>query len=74
VSRRLDHPDVEGFLGPFALDALDPDERDEVRDHLLDCVRCQAAIADYREAAALVGGAEISASTSLWDRIACRLE
>ena len=70
----LRHPDVEDLLGAYALDALEPDERDAVELHLRDCPRCRAEVADFRETAALLafGGAE--APPGVWEKIQASLE
>ena len=74
MSGQLRHPDVEDLLGAYALDALEPDERDAVELHLRDCPRCRAEVADFRETAALLayGGAE--APPGIWEKIQASLE
>ena len=74
MSGALRHPDVDDLLGAYALDALDPDERDAVELHLRDCPRCRAEVADFRETAALLayGGAE--APPGVWEKIQASLE
>jgi anti-sigma factor RsiW len=32
------------LIGPYVLDALDPDEMEAMRDHLVGCARCQAEV------------------------------
>jgi hypothetical protein len=70
----LRHPEVEDLLGAYALDALDPDERDAVDLHLRECPRCRAEVADFRETASLLayGGAE--APPGVWEKIQASLE
>lgn len=74
MSGALRHPDVEDLLGAYALDALEPDERDAVELHLRDCPRCRAEVTDFRETAALLayGGAE--APPGVWEKIQASLE
>jgi anti-sigma-K factor RskA len=74
VVNKLGHPDVEDLLGAYALDALDPDERDAVDLHLRECPRCRAEVADFRETASLLayGGAE--APPGVWEKIQASLE
>lgn len=74
MSNVMRHPDVEDFLGAYALDALEDDERDAVALHLRDCPRCRAEVADFRETAALLayGGAE--APPGVWEKIQASLE
>src|SRR4051794_22236213 len=65
----MSHEEVAEMLGAFALDAVDPDERVLVEDHLADCARCRAEYEGYREVTGLLaaGGA---APEGAWDRIA----
>ena len=42
------------LLGAYALDAVDPDERDRIELHLTECPRCRAEVADHREVAAFL--------------------
>jgi hypothetical protein len=66
------HEGVEDLLGAYALDAVEPEERELVEAHLAHCDRCRAEVADHREvAAALAGGG--SAPEGLWDRLAASL-
>jgi anti-sigma-K factor RskA len=44
--------DVHALVGPFALDALDENERREFEEHLAFCERCRQDLAGLREAAA----------------------
>ena len=71
----LTHADAAGFLGVYALDALDDDERSAVEAHVRDCGACQAEVAEHREVAAVLAGPAWSrAPEGLWDRIADSLE
>lgn len=63
------HEAVEALLGAYALDAVEPDERELVEAHLAHCDRCRAEVADHREVAAALAGSD-SAPDGLWDRIA----
>lgn len=65
--------EIEELLGAYALDAVEPDERELVERHLLDCPRCRAELADHLEVAAMLAeGAP--APEGLWARIAASLE
>ena len=44
--------DAHELIAPYALDALDADERDEFEAHLRTCERCRAELPALREAAA----------------------
>lgn len=66
----MTHDEVTELLGAYALDAVDPDEKTAIEDHLRDCARCRAEVADHRETAALLAHASADAPADLWDRIA----
>jgi anti-sigma-K factor RskA len=72
----LNHADAAGFLGVYALDALDDDdERAAVETHVRECGACQAEVAEHREVAAVLAGPGWTrAPEGLWDRIAGSLE
>ena len=70
----LRHPDVEDFLGAYALDALDADEANSVELHLRDCPRCRAEVADFRETAALLAFGGTEAPPGIWEKIQASLE
>ena len=70
----LSIPEIEELLGAYALDALDPDERALVDQHLLSCPRCRAELADHLEVAALLGNTGAPAPDGLWSRISESLE
>ena len=75
MGRELNHADAAAFLGVYALDALDGDEREAVEAHLRDCGACQAEVAEHREVAAVLAAPGWSrAPEGLWDRIAGSLE
>lgn len=61
------------LLGAYALDAVDPDERERIELHLVDCPRCRAEVAEHREVAALLSQSGASAPEGVWDRIANEL-
>jgi anti-sigma factor RsiW len=68
------HDEISELLGAYALDAVEPHERDEIEEHLLSCARCRAEVADHREVAALLAHGGADAPADLWDRIAGSLE
>jgi hypothetical protein len=74
MERELTHADAVELLGAYALDALDPDERQAVERHLEACPRCRAEVADHRTVASFLGSAGGPAPDGLWDRIAGSLE
>lgn len=73
MRRAYDEAEVEMLLGAYALDAVDPDEREAVELHLPDCPRCRAELREHLEVAAMMAeGAP--APEGLWARIADSLE
>jgi hypothetical protein len=70
----FDHEAVEALLGAYALDAVEPDERERIEEHLLTCPRCRAEVADHREVAALLAHGGAPAPEGIWDRIRDALE
>lgn len=61
------------LLGAFALDAVDPDERERIELHLLECPRCRAEVSEHREVAALLSQSGAQAPDGVWDRIVAEL-
>ncbi len=70
----MSHSDIAELLGVYALDALDPDERDAVEAHATECGACQAEITQHREVAAFLAPVWTPAPDGLWDRIVEALE
>ena len=68
------HSEIEELLGAYALDAVDPDERDLVENHLPGCPRCAAEVAEHREVAAHLANSGAPAPEGLWARIVDSLE
>jgi anti-sigma-K factor RskA len=75
MSVESDHQQIEGLLGAYVLDAVEPEESARVERHLEECPRCRAEVDAGREVAgrlgtsARVGDAE-PLPPGLWDRIA----
>ena len=62
--------EIHGLSGAYAVDALDPEERERFEAHLAVCEDCRAEVAGLQEAAALLG--DLSATTpspALRDRV-----
>ena len=70
----MKHAEITELLGAYALDAIEDDERAEIEDHLRDCARCRAEVAEHRETAAFLAHAGTDAPAGLWDRIAAEIE
>lgn len=74
MDRFVSHDDLIEALGAYALDAMEPDEAEAVRQHLEGCPRCAAEVAQHQQVAALLGNTGGEAPTHLWDQIAGKLE
>lgn len=74
MTTRDEHADVEELIGAYALDAVQPDEREAVERHLQECPRCRAEVAEHRETAAFLAHTGAHAPAGVWDRIAGALE
>jgi anti-sigma-K factor RskA len=75
MSKRFDseHPDVDDILGAYALDAVDPSEREMVERHLADDPVARAEVDEMRETAAALASLpadDEGAPAGLWGRIA----
>lgn len=70
----LTHQEIEELLGAYALDAVEGDEARAVADHLVECSRCRAEVADDREVAALLAHGGADAPPAIWDRIAASID
>lgn len=69
----MTHEELQSLLGAYALDAVDPDEAVLVENHLRECPRCRAEVAELREVAGLLGQSGSDAPEGVWDRIAASL-
>lgn len=68
------HQEIQELLGAYALNAVDGDEARLVEEHLAECPRCRAEVAEHREVAALLtSGTGADAPEGVWDRIAADL-
>lgn len=56
-----DHAAVHDLAAPYALDALDTQERDRFERHLATCAACRAEVRDLLETVAVIGAAETAA-------------
>lgn len=74
MSEPLGIPEIEELIGAYALDAVDPDERQAIEAHLVDCPRCQAELAEHLETASYLSYGGAAAPDELWGRIASALE
>jgi anti-sigma-K factor RskA len=74
VARELSVDEIRELLGAYALDAVDPDEREAVEALLVRDPRARAEVAEFRETAALLAQGGGEAPTGLWHRIEESLE
>jgi anti-sigma factor RsiW len=74
MTKPLSTPELEELIGAYALDAVDPEERDAVEGHLVDCPRCRSELAGHLEVAALLGNTGAPAPDGVWARIVTSLE
>lgn len=74
MARELSPRELDELLGPYALDAVDEDEREQIEEYLERNAEARELVAQFRETAALLsrGGAE--APPGLWERIERTLE
>lgn len=70
----LEHDEAAELLGAYALDAVEPDERDAIERHLAVCPRCAAEVADHREVAATLAYSGAPAPEGVWSKIVGSLE
>jgi anti-sigma-K factor RskA len=70
---RMTHEEISDLLGAFALDAVEPHERDEIDEHLATCPRCRAEVDAHRDVAAAMGNSVEPLPVGLWSSIAERL-
>jgi anti-sigma factor RsiW len=68
------HDEIADLLGVYALDAVEPDERLAVEEHLVSCPRCAAEVAEHREVAAQLANTGAPAPEGIWARIVDSLE
>jgi hypothetical protein len=66
----LSHDQAASLLGAYALDAVDLDERAMIADHLRECPRCRAEVAEHQEVAARLAFGGSTAPPGLWSKVA----
>lgn len=74
MDRAMSHDEIAPLLGAFTLDAVDPDEAEEIRAHLIDCPRCSSEVAEHWEVTGLIANVGVDAPAELWDRIAAQID
>jgi len=68
----VNHDEIADLLGAYALDAVEPDEAARVADHVGECPRCAAELAEYHQVVGLLASVGGEAPPGLWDQIAAR--
>lgn len=68
------HEHMAELVASYALDAVEPDEAQLVEDHLRDCPRCRAELADYQDTASLLAQGGEEAPPGVWQHIAERID
>ena len=63
------HPEMEGLLAAYALDAVDGEESEFVELHLRECPRCRAEVSELRETASLLAAGHPPAPLHIWEEI-----
>jgi len=70
----MTHDEISQLLGAFALDAVDTDEAEAIRAHLVECPRCASEVAEHWEVTGLIANVGVDAPAELWDRIAAQID
>jgi Anti-sigma-K factor rskA len=65
----LQREELQALLGAYALDAVDPDERDQIERYLDAEPRARAEVESFREAASMLAMSGADAPSGIWDRI-----
>ena len=73
MDRPLNHDEIAGLLGAYALDAVDPEEAAAVEEHLAGCPRCRDEVAQFHQTAGVLASGGGEAPADLWDGIGARL-
>ncbi len=74
MAHELTHAEASEFLGVFALDALETEEREAVERHLRACGLCRTEVQEHMEMAGLLSTGVFEVPLSVWDRISEDLE
>jgi hypothetical protein len=74
VARERTPAELEELLGAYALDAVEPDEAEQVERYLADHAEARAEVAQYRETASMLAFAGADAPSGLWHSIVAALE
>ena len=69
----MDHREVVDLLGAYALNAVDAEESDTIRDHVGACDDCAEELQQHLQVAALLATSELFAPAPVWETIAGEL-
>jgi anti-sigma factor RsiW len=67
------HTEIEGLLGAYALDAVDPETAAVIEKHLEGCVRCAVEVGQHHEVTGVLANSGGTAPAALWGGIAEQL-
>lgn len=70
----LQREELQALLGAYALDAVDPDEREQIERYLEVDPRARAEVESFREAASMLAMSGADAPSGIWDRIVGEIE
>ncbi len=70
----LQREELQVLLGAFALDAVDPDERDQIERYLDTDPRARAEVESFREVASMLAMSGADAPSGIWDHIVDEIE
>jgi len=69
----MTHDEANELLAALALDAVEPDERVELEQHVATCPRCRSELDSLRNVAATIGNSVEPLPEGLWSSISSRL-
>lgn len=67
------HAEAAELLAAYALDAVEPDEAEQIEAHLENCPRCRSELQSHREVVGLLAYSGHDAPEGLWDQVAARI-
>ena len=69
----MTHEEAQELLAVYSLNAIDGVERDEIEEHVQECVRCSSELDGLRGVATSMGNVGEPASPEIWEKISARL-
>ncbi len=68
------HTEMQGLVAAYAINAVEPDEIDEIEEHLSACPQCRAELQDMRDTASYLSYTGTEAPAGIWESIAGQLD